>query len=137
MNYQNSYQQYYNRLKPEPTKEERADRFLKRYEAQGGLSDRKRYARRLPIRYTDWINDGSPMPFHSTVEYEPMVELYIPQHRLEELVERDEFLAKLEDELIYYKRIVEMHRNDERIRNDNPTVQKAWQKYLMLLEVCR
>jgi hypothetical protein len=37
----------------------------------------------------------------------------------------------------YDKRIVDMVRADERVRDANPVVQKAYEKYLTLLELVR
>jgi ribonucleotide reductase beta subunit family protein with ferritin-like domain len=70
-------------------------------------------------------------------EVEPMVEVNIPQHRFTELVEQERYKRYLEERADYDARIVEMLRQDERVRDRNPTVQKAYQKYLMLLEMAR
>lgn len=119
------------------TAEEEVDRFLKKHEATGELSTRRLYQKRQPMRYTDWTANGSPIPFDITVEREPMVEVNMPQHRFRELVERERWYGRLEQESEYYRSIVEQYRNDERVRDRNPAVQKAWQKYIMLLEMAR
>lgn len=119
------------------TAEEEVDRFLKKHEATGELSTRRLYHKRQPMRYTDWIADGSPIPFDITVEREPMVEINMPQHRFKQLVEREQWYSRLERESDYYKGIVEQYREDERVRDRNPAVAKAWRNYLTLLELAR
>ncbi len=111
--------------------------FLKSYEATAGLSRHKMYARRIPVRYNDWLKDGGSIPFHQEVEREPMVEMYIPQNRFRDLVEKQRWYGKVEEEAQYYKRIVEQYRADERVRDSNPAVQKAWRNYITLLELAR
>jgi hypothetical protein len=66
-----------------------------------------------------------------------MVELHIPQHRFDELIERDEYLTRVERELDYNQKVVNMLREDERVRDQNAAVQKAYKNYLMLLELAR
>jgi hypothetical protein len=113
-------------------------RFCKHYEAQVELTSNKLYAKRRPIHYQDWISDGSgSIPFDLKVEREPMVQIHMPQDEFKNLVEKERWYGRLEQEADYYKRIVEQYRNDERVRDSNPSVQKAWEKYLMLLELAR
>lgn len=113
--------------------EKEVNRFLRKYEATAGMSHRM-YAKRQPIRYTDWKGD---IPFYQEVEKEPYVEMYIPQHRFTELVEQEKYLSYLEQTAESSKNLVDGLRRDERIRNENPSVQKAYEKYLMLLELAR
>lgn len=110
------------------------DRFLKGYEATAGLGH-KRYYRRQPIRFTDYLGDT---PYqHVDVETEQMVEMNIPQHQFRRLVERE---AEFQDMIRHNERanqVLHQHRVDERVRNENPAVQKAYMKYLTLLELAR
>jgi hypothetical protein len=129
-NYQYDYSQ-------QMTDEQEVNSFLKRHEATAGLSRHKLYARRIPVRYNEWLQDGGPIPFDQAVEREPMVEINMPQERFRSLVERERWYGKMEQEAEYYKRIVDQLRADERVRDDNPAVQKAWKNYLMLLELAR
>ena len=117
--------------------EQEVQMFCRKYEAQAGLSRDKLYAKRMPVSYRQWVNDGGPIPFHQEVQREPMIEVYMPQERFKQLVERERWYSNLERESDYYKGIVEQYRNDERVRDRNPSVQKAWEKYLMLLEMAR
>jgi hypothetical protein len=133
----NRYNNYDKYSYSDRSPEEETNYFLKRYEAQAGLSRGKMYYKRQPIRYTDWIKDGSPMPFDLTVDQEPYVEINIPQHRFKELVEQEKYKRYLEERADYDARIVDSLRKDERVRDSNPAVQKAYEKYLMLLELAR
>jgi hypothetical protein len=109
--------------------------FLRKYEAQGRTSP-MRYARRIPVSYRSWDDTKAPL-YDSLVDHEPMVELHIPQHRFDELIERDEYLTRVERELDYNQKVVNMLREDERVRDQNAAVQKAYKNYLMLLELAR
>ena len=109
--------------------------FLRKYEAQGRVSP-MRYARRIPVSYTSWDDTKAPL-YDSLVEHEPMVELHIPEHRFQELVTRDDYLTRVEQELDYNQKVVNMLREDERVRDKNPAVQRAYRNYLMLLELAR
>ncbi len=119
------------------TVDEAVTDFLRRYESTAELSRHKRYARRIPIRYNEWLKDGGPIPFDQAVERQPMVEINMPQERFRDLVEKERWYGKLEQEAEYYKHRYLEAVEDEKIRHQNPTVQKAWEKYKMLLEMAR
>jgi hypothetical protein len=130
----NRYREYehYNR-----SPEDETEAFLKRFEAQAELSTRKRYYKRKPYNPLDFDYYSKTAMQTLQAEVEPMVEVNIPQHRFTELVEKERYKRYLEERADYDARIVEMLRQDERVRDRNPTVQKAYQKYLMLLEMAR
>jgi hypothetical protein len=115
-----------------------ADKFLKQYEATGQLSRNKMYAKRPEYHYgrmRDYDYYSTTASFQ--IEREPYVEINIPQHRFKQLVERHEWYQKLESEADYYKGVVEQYREDERVRDRCPAVQKAWRNYITLLELAR
>lgn len=117
-----------------PTDE--TDDFLKRYEAQAELSRGKMYYKRQPFSMKDFSTaDYMTATYHA--EQEPYVEMNIPQHRFRELVEQEKYKRYLEDRADYDARIVENLRADERVRDRNPAVQKAYRNYLTLLELAR
>lgn len=130
----NRYQEYehYHR-----SPEDETEAFLKRFEAQAELSTRKRYYKSKPYKPRDFDYYSRTAMETLQAEVEPMVEVNIPQHRFTELVEQERYKRYLEERADYDARIVEMLRQDERVRDRNPTVQKAYQKYLMLLEMAR
>lgn len=113
------------------------NQFLHIYEAQASLSSHKQHYRRRPLRYTDWLANGSPVPFEQEIDREPMVEMYIPQDKFRRLVEREqEFrdLVRGNEEANYrLRKSIE----EEHIRNSNPAVKNAYEKYQMLLELSR
>lgn len=131
------YDNYYYREKHTPSAEEQVDRFLKKYESRAGLSSRELYYKRQPLRYTDWIANGSPIPFEQTIEKEPMVEMYIPQHRFQDLVERERMVDDINDQNRRYRQVLDQLDEDARIRNSNSTLKKAWDNYQLLLNLCR
>jgi hypothetical protein len=113
------------------------DYFLHLYEAHASLSQRKLYYRRRPIRYSDWVNDGSPIPFDQEIDTEPMVEVYIPQDKFRRLVEREQEFRDLvsRNQDLFDK--IQQDRADDAVRKANPAVQQAWERYKMLLELAR
>lgn len=110
--------------------------FLRKFEASASISN-QRYRRYKRIDYTDWIAHGSPIPTTTETEDEPMIDMTIPQHKFRDLIEREEYLSRLEQDYDYNQKIVNMLRADERVRDDNPAVAKAYRNYLTLLELAR
>lgn len=111
--------------------------FLKKYQAQAELSKNKVFARPKTIRYQDWLDQGSSIPFDHEIEREPTVEINMPQDRFKDLVERDRWVGQMEAEARYYKERYMQEVEDDKIRHNNPTVKKAWEQYQMLLELAR
>lgn len=119
------------------TVDETVGEFLKRYQATAELSRHKMYARRIPIRYNEWLQNGGPIPFDQAVEREPMVEINMPQERFRALIETERWTGKVEQEVEYYKKRYWQELEDDKIRQRNPSVKKAWEQYQMLLELAR
>ena len=92
----------------------------------------KQYVRRMP--YNMW--DGK-VPFESEAQVVPMKCIHLTIDNLERLVREQERIEHLEQDAEYGKKVVTMLRNDERVRDDNPTVAKAYRNYLTLLELAR
>jgi hypothetical protein len=131
----NYYNQIYETTKI--TVDEAIADFLKRYESTAELSRHKLYARRIPVRYNEWLKDGGPIPFEQSIEREPMIEMYMPQDRFRNLVEQERWSGKVEQEAHYYKKRYMQEVEDDKVRNRNPSVKKAWEQYQMLLELAR
>ena len=123
---------YYDRMvRDQPI--DRMKAFESKFEARIEDSrEYKQYARRMP--YNMW--DGKA-PFESAVEVVPMKSIHLTIDNLERLVREQERMEMLESDAEYGKKVVTMLRNDERVRDDNPAVQKAYKNYLMLLELAR
>lgn len=109
------------------------NKFLHKFDAQASYSD-KLYYKRIPIRYSDW--DGR-IPFNQEVETEQYIELLIPQEKFRELVDQEKYINHLEQLAHTSEQARDDYIRSERIRASNPAVQKAYEKYLMLLELAR
>ena len=67
----------------------------------------------------------------------PMKSIHLTIDNLERLIREQERIDRLMDDAEYGKKVVTMLRNDERVRDDNPAVAKAYRNYITLLELCR
>ena len=114
--------------------------FCQKYEAVVGPSNRlHRRVRRLD--YTAFKEHGPELwdrvPYHD----EKCVEIHMPADRFRALLEHDEWVSKagLQDNNFFnnnVSRVAQMvveHERECRIRQENPAVKKAYEKYLMLL----
>jgi len=109
--------------------------FKKKYQADVGESP-KRLAVRRPI-YNDWRADYEFRAIYATHEYEQAIEVTLSRDAFVKLMEADYYYEQESRDHDYNRKIVDMLRADERIRCDNPAVDKAYKKYLMLLELAR
>lgn len=118
----------------------RTNQFLEKYEAHASLSDRKHYAKRMPMSLNEFHKYNTAMDvyeYESFLQREPYVEMYVPQHRFEEMVMQDEFYTAMSQKLDYATDVINEKIKDEMIRKSNPAVKKAYEKYQMLLEIAR
>jgi hypothetical protein len=107
--------------------------FESKYEARIEDSrEYRQYVRRM--NYMDW--DGK-IPFDADVEVVPMKAVHLTRDNLERLVRDQEMMDVLKDDAEYGKKLWNMLRADERVRDDNPAVAKAYRNYLTLLELAR
>ncbi len=107
--------------------------FESKYEARIEDSrEYKQYVRRMP--YHMW--DGK-IPFDAEVQVVPMKSIHLTIDSLERLVRDQERMEMLESDAEYGKKVVRMLREDERVRDDNPAVAKAYRNYVTLLELAR
>lgn len=124
-----SYQPYYN--KPEASRD--TQDFESKYEARIEDSrEYKQYVKQMP--YYAW--DGKE-PFNVHVEVVPMKAIHLTRDNLERLVSEQERIGYLEKDAEYGKKLWREERIDRAVREANPSVEKAYQKYLMLLELAR
>lgn len=116
------------------------EHFLSKYEAHASLSDRKQYAKRIPMSVSDYHRYNTAMDVYQAESYmqrEPYVEMYIPQHKFQEMIERDRYYNQLSQQVDYASKLIEDKLRDEAIHKTNPAVKKAYDKYKMLLEIAR
>lgn len=118
--------------------EERKDvyKFARKYSAY--IGDSRQYRRRMPEPMM-W-DDPRAVYQHTFMTHtydEPYVELHMPRASFEHIISRDETEEQDAFKVQHALDVLQQHRVDERVRNDNPAVQNAWQKYLTLLELAR
>ena len=108
--------------------------FLYKFEAYARLSDR-RFRRHRSVKNFSYADLGTAMDHLSTMswEEEPYIELTIPQDRFRLLVEMDEYNTKREEEYDWVRKEQERQRHELWVRQKNPAVQKAWERYQLLL----
>ena len=83
------------------------------------------------------VSDSAVYQHTFDVEEVDCVDVTMPADRLEELESMIEWYEQREHKIKHQEEIVEMLRRDERVRIEYPAVQKAYMKYLTLLELCR
>ena len=116
--------------------------FFRKFDMQVQLSRRK--LRRIPNmwqHYNAWdysINDSAMHQLHSLpIEEVDCVEVLMPKDRLEHLVayvqETEARCAQHETD----RQLIARYERDRVVRLNNPAVEKAYQKYVMLLELAR
>jgi len=127
-------QTYYDRIMNDRFSNiDRAKEFESKFEARIEDSrEYKQYVRSMP--YAQW--DGK-VPFDIEPKIVPMKCIHLSIDNLERLIREQERLDILESDAEYGKKVVRMLREDERVRDDNPAVQKAYRNYLTLLELAR
>ena len=112
------------------------DKFARKYSAY--IGDSRQYRRRMPEPMM-W-DDPRAVYQHTFMTHtydEPYVELHMPRASFEHIISRDETEEQDAFKVKHALDVLQQHRVDERVRNDNPAVQNAWQKYLTLLELAR
>ena len=88
-----------------------------------------------------------PMPYYRDVcssddwrmetKITPMKAIHLTTDNLERLIREQERMERMESDAEYGKKLCNMLHADERVRDDNPAVAKAYRNYLTLLELCR
>ncbi len=107
--------------------------FLYKYEARARLSNQyHRRHRSVKFNYADIdqaFDSLAVLPF----EEEPYVEILIPQDRFHHLVEMEEYSGRREHEYNWAQEEQKRQHRERWIRQKNPAVQKAWERYQLLL----
>lgn len=92
----------------------------------------KQYVRTNP--YPVW---DSRSPYDIEQRVVPMKCIHLTTDSLERLVREHERMENIQRDAEYGKELWTMLRADERVRDDNPAVAKAYRNYLALLELAR
>jgi len=115
--------------------------FYRKFDMQVHASHRK--LRRIPNMYqhtTAWNMSISDNTFYQTamqIEEVDCVEVLMPKDRLDSLIG---FVTDAEGHyknLAFERQLMARYEQDRNVRLNNPTVEKAYQKYVMLLELAR
>ena len=121
------------------TEEEQRDtkRFESRFEAH--ITESKEYRRaayvRPPMDYS-YYQPGTAL-YEMERRVEPLVAIHLPREQFDRLMDEQTRMDRWRDEAEYAKKVLTNLRMDERVRDDNPAVQKAYRNYLTLLELAR
>ena len=91
------------------------------------------YVRPAPYHLDFYSTDSFKMETKIT----PMKAIHLSSDNLERLIRDQERLDQLLDQQLYDKQVIAKLRRDEQVRNSNLAVEKAYQKYVMLLELAR
>ena len=121
------------------TEEEQRDtkRFESRFEAH--ITESKEYRRaayvRPPMDFS-YYQPGTAL-YEMEHRVEPLVAIHLPREQFDRLMDDQNRMDMWRDEAEYAKKVLTMLRKDERVRDDNPAVAKAYRNYLTLLELAR
>ncbi len=118
------------------------DKFFQRYEMKVHPSRRKlRRMKRPDARVNPWDTHISDVMLHTyylnAVEEVDCVDIVMPADRLKELEEILEWHEQYEHKIKYSGDVAKYLLEDKRVRIENPAVAKAYEKYIMLLELAR
>ena len=118
------------------------EEFYKKFDMQVYQSSRK--LRRIPNmwQHTNAWNvsiSDSTMYQHSTIPIEEVecVEVLMPRDRLNSIIEYINYCERSVEKHEVDRQLIARYERDRIVRLKNPAVEKAYQKYVMLLELAR
>ncbi len=135
INFPKDFYYYSKDHNPLETWEVAEERFRKRFQMHVEKSKRHYRHRSAPISYRSWSEAN--IPYQQEIEKEPLLKVYVSEEHYERLVKREQEIEELERENFRFKKIENETFNEMGVRNKNPAVQKAYEKYKMLLELSR
>lgn len=108
--------------------------FTNKYQAEV-VESRKRFARIPRMSYNDYYSSSAM----ATIDYhvEQGIEVTLSKEQFHRLIESDYYIEKSQQDYDYNQKVVDKLRADERVRMDHESVQLAYKKYQMLLELAR
>jgi hypothetical protein len=108
--------------------------FIRKFECRVEDSrEYNQYVRPAPY-YRDFCGSDD---FKVETKITPMKAIHLTSENLTRLVAEQELMQRLGEDAEYGKRAWDHERKDSIVRNENPAVEKAYQKYVMLLELAR
>lgn len=104
----------------------------------GILNDTRRFSRTRPVDYSVYKDYNYLARIE--IESEPLLTITIPQSKLESLINLENmFFNNIED--VYSRRLFETWMDDiqqeKHLRKLHPGVQEAYEKYQLMLSLCR
>ena len=109
--------------------------FARKYSAY--ISESRQYRHRVPEPMM-WDDPRRVYrDYYLNTHDEPYVELHMPQGSLQHIMSVVEAHGADADKINHAMGVLNQLRADERVRDNNPAVQKAWMKYITLLELTR
>jgi hypothetical protein len=107
--------------------------FEHKYDAR--IEDSREYKQYVRVNpFPSW---DTRVPYQLEPKVIPMKAVHLTTDNLERLMREQERYERILDDAEYGKKIVRMLREDERVRDENPAVAKAYRNYLTLLELAR
>jgi hypothetical protein len=115
--------------------------FYRKFDMQVHASHRK--LRRIPNMYQHtnaWnysVNDSAMCQHSFPIEEVDCVEVLMPKDRLGHIVD---YISECEDQIKEHRtdrQLMARYEQDRHVRLNNPAVEKAYQKYVILLELAR
>jgi hypothetical protein len=110
------------------------DYFVSKFECR--VEDSREYNQyvRPMATYRDFYDSDN---FKIKTEIVPMKAIHLTSDNLARLVGEQELMKRLNDDAEYGKKVWANERKDQMVRDANPAVEKAYQKYIILLELAR
>lgn len=128
----NNYE-YYNHVKHRDNAGD-LEYFIGKFECRVEDSrEYNQYTRQVPY-YRDFYDSDS---FKVETEIVPMKAIHLTSQNLAKLVAEQERMRQLGEDAEQGKRLWAQLREDGQVRDSNPAVEKAYQKYQLLLELAR
>lgn len=118
------------------------EEFYNRYDMQVRTSQRRlRRIDRASLKLNAWqytVSDSTTyQDYHMHVEDVECVEVLMPKDRLESIVAYIEHAEHEFDQHETDRQLIARFERDRIVRLQHPAVEKAYQKYVTLLELCR
>jgi hypothetical protein len=124
---------YYNQVKHRDRAGD-LEYFISKFECR--VEDSREYNQY--VRPTPYYRDVcSSDDFRMDTKITPMKAIHLTSQNLTKLVAEQEHMQQLSDEAKFGNRLWAQLREDSRVRDSNPAVEKAYQKYQLLLELAR
>jgi hypothetical protein len=124
---------YYNQVKHRDRAGD-LEYFISKFECRVEDSrEYNQYTRQVPYHRDFYDRDS----FQMETKITPMKAIHLTSDNLARLVAEQEHMQRLGEDAEYGKKMWAEERRDQMVRDANPAVDKAYQKYLMLLELAR